>query len=488
MRIKLSQKEIEKRLIKLRNYERLYPELKKKYEALKKKYRKLKEELERERKERREEAEAFKLRIEQLEKIVFGGKDKDDDGTSGGFWKKNKKKKQRKKRSAESYRRAIPSREEVTEEKHYGIDCCPDCGEPLSDVREVIRYVEDIVIPMLSNLKNVEKQRIETGFCKKCRKRYSQIPISKQVCTLGENIRNRVVYATTILGQTFEKVSCDLRDTFGVNVSDGEIVNILTKQAIELLPEYNAINVRIREGPCKHLDETTHPVQKEGEGQFGWVKTASDTPDTIFRLGRSRGKGVAKELHDKKGQPTVTDDYGAYDQFGEDQALCWAHPKRKFEDLAKSRVLAELHRLHCHKFYKRFCRLFHDVKQIVENPYHHEQRIIEAKKFRKRIMTLCRPNPLDPKKFMTLKNTFGQRVDAYLLCVLRPNVPMTNNKAERALRPLVIKRKLSFGSKTQKGADVMSILMSVCFSLWWRKPDNFFEAYNQIRHKWLQRQ
>ena len=34
---------------------------------------------------------------------------------------------------------------------------------------------------------------------------------------------------------------------------------------------------------------------------------------------------------------------------------------------------------------------------------------------------------------------------------------MTNNKAERALRPLVIKRKLSYGSKTQKGADVISI-------------------------------
>jgi transposase len=338
---------------------------------------------------------------------------------------------------------------------------------------------------MLEQLKHIKKQRIETGFCKKCRKRYSQIPISKQVCSLGANIRNRIVYATTVLGQTFEKVACDLRDTFGIDISDGEMVNILTKQAMELLPEYHTINNRIRGAPCKHLDETSHPVQQEGYGQWAWVKTASDSPDTIFRLGRSRGKGNAKELHDEKGQPTVTDDYPAYDQYGEDQGLCWAHPKRKFEDLAKSTVLEEEDKSHCSAFYKKFCRLFVVVKEVVDSPYKTEDRKVQAKKFRKRIANFCVPNDADIPKLARLKKTFLERTEAYLLCVRVPNVPMTNNKAERAIRPLVIKRKLSFGSKTQKGADVMSILMSVAFTLWWSKPDNFYQEYNQIRQKWI---
>ena len=61
---------------------------------------------------------------------------------------------------------------------------------------------------------------------------------------------------------------------------------------------------------------------------------------------------------------------------------------------------------------------------------------------------------------------------------------MTNNKAERSIRPAVLKRKISFGSKTQKGADVMSVLLSVCLTTWWKHPKNFYEAYLAIIRKW----
>lgn len=55
-----------------------------------------------------------------------------------------------------------------------------------------------------------------------------------------------------------------------------------------------------------------------------------------------------------------------------------------------------------------------------------------------------------------------------------------NNKAERGLRHIVLKRKASCGSKTQKGADTMSILCSTLLSCWWSKPENFFTAYEQM--------
>jgi hypothetical protein len=59
-------------------------------------------------------------------------------------------------------------------------------------------------------------------------------------------------------------------------------------------------------------------------------------------------------------------------------------------------------------------------------------------------------------------------------------IPMDNNKAERGLRPLVIKRKISFGSKTGKGAENLGILFSVLMSLWWKQPPNFFSAYADL--------
>lgn len=494
--MKLSEEEIRKRLVKLRNYEVMYPRLKAKYEQLKKEVKMLKRQLQEERRLREETVEALKLQVEELREMVFGrkrgggGKEGGggktgggDPGTGGPDAEDQKGKEQR---SASSYRRPTPKEEEVTQESFHGIDRCPDCGEVLTNLKEVIRYLEDIVLPLLAinPLKTVEKQRIETGFCPRCRRWHSSLPIQKQICSLGENVRQRIVYAITILGLSFEKVKSDLRDTFDISVSDGEIAHLLTLQACRLLPEYHAIDGRIRESPCQHLDETSWPVQKEGEGQWAWVKTASDSPDMILRLGRSRGKGNALELISDRDQPTLTDDYPAYDHCSKKSALCWAHPKRKFQDLAESSTLAEERRCHCQDFYHSFCDLMKAVQEIREVPYNRVMRAQKAEEFTIVIRNLCTSDPADPKKLATLKATFLANTDRYLLCVREPNIPMTNNKAERSLRPLVIKRKISFGSKTQKGADVMSILMSVCFTTWWKNPGNFFSAYQAIFQKW----
>jgi transposase len=484
MAFRLSEQEIRKRLTKLRNYERLYPKLQRKYAALKIRVKELEIELERERRLREETVEALKLQIEELREMVFGRKRGGGDEEEGQRSLRTELAKEKHPRSASSYRRPTPMQEEITGKTFHGIDCCPDCGEPLANLREAVRYLEDIVIPAVSGLKTVEKQQIEIGFCKQCRRWRSALPLAKQVCSLGENVRRRIVYGITVLGMTFEKMERDLKDTFGIIVGNGELAKILTTEAAKLLPEYHNIDTRIRESPCQHLDETSWPVQAEGEGQWGWVKTASDSPATVFRLGRSRGKGNVKALIRDREQPTVTDDYAAYDNCSDKQGLCWAHPKRKFEDLAESMSLAEKKRQHCQKFYERFSTLMHSVQTIVDSPYNREARMVEAQKLRSDIAALTAPHHNDPRKLAVLKATFLANTDRYLLCVREPNIPMTNNKAERSVRPLVIKRKLSFGSKTQKGADVMSILLSVCLTTWWSKPKNFYTAYGALVRKW----
>lgn len=481
---KLTQEEIDRCMVELYNYRRLYPELRQKYEALKAENIQLKEELARERKEREESVEALKLQVEELREMVFGRKRGGDDenGQTGQDSSKPKAPKDKKFRSPASYRRATPKPEDVTEKTHHGIDACPDCGEHLMNLREAVRYLEDIVIPALAGLKTVRKQVIETGFCPNCRKWRSTIPIAKQVCSLGENVRMRISYCITILGQSYEKIAQDLKDTFGITVSEGEMTNILTTEAMHLLPEYHDIDIRIDEDPCSHGDETTWPVQQEGEGQHAWVKVASKAMDVLFRLGRSRGKGNAVELF-RKDHPTVTDDYAAYD-FLKNHGLCYAHPKRKFQDLAESKTLSPKRKRHCQKFYAAFCAFLHRVSAVHGSLYDRSERMKAVEVFRKEIADLFAPNANDPKKLATLKATFLQNTEKYLFCIREPDIPMTNNKAERSLRPLVIKRKISFGSKTQKGADVMSILLSVCFSLWWKKPKNFYGAYQAIMKKW----
>ena len=52
-------------------------------------------------------------------------------------------------------------------------------------------------------------------------------------------------------------------------------------------------------------------------------------------------------------------------------------------------------------------------------------------------------------------------------------IPADSNRAERELRPLVIARKISFGSQSQQGAQTREILMSVLHTLRKRTHDVF---------------
>jgi transposase len=459
----LTEEEIRNRLTKLRNLERLYPELQEKYERAKERIIELESALTVEREERKKDKETLSLQIEELQTMVFGKKRKND-----------------KKRNASSYRRRVPEECEITNSKTYPIDNCPDCHHALRHIRTVIQYKEDITIPP----KEVIKESIEVGFCSYCHKSHAGLQIQKQTCYLGNTIRTRVVYSTAILHLSYEKTIADIYDTFSLSISSGEIACILEREATKLLPEYQDIDKRINNDPTVHIDETGYPVQKSIQGKFGWVKTSSKSFDTLFLLGQSRGGGVAEKLYTNHDQILITDDYPVYKNLSKKHGLCYAHPKRKFRDLAESRAMEEDVQRHCKEFYERFCIFYDEVKTITTTPYDQGERREKADAMRIAIRLLCEVSSMDPKKMITLKKTFLKNTENYLLCIKEEDVPMTNNKAERSIRPIVMKRKISFGSRTDKGAYIISIILSVAYTIWWKKEGNFYQSYEAIVRKW----
>jgi hypothetical protein len=98
-----------------------------------------------------------------------------------------------------------------------------------------------------------------------------------------------------------------------------------------------------------------------------------------------------------------------------------------------------------------------------------------------RFQTITTPHIQDPKKLTVIKESLRKNISSYFTYMAHEGVLLDNNKAERALRHLVLKRKISFGSRTQKGADTLSVLCSALLSLWWRKPRNFFQEYLALR-------
>ena len=474
---KLSEREIQLRLQRLRNLERFYVELKEKYQKLKEENAMLKEII----KGQAEQIEILKLRIEELEMMVFGKSNKikkDDENDDSSTPKKPRSKPNR---DASSYRRQTPSDDEITDTEYHAMTHCANCGTKLTKIKVIERWVEDI-LPLsewYKALKQVIKHHITTGYCPMCHERKSALPITPQTVSLGDHVKQFVCFATVVLRLSYAQISDFLEGTTRFNLSDGEITNIITEQGIALHPEFEAMKHRIRGQPGAHYDESTWKVQATEQGNHVWVQTGTETTDTLFLFGRSRGKGNAEELRGDAAseQVAITDDYGAYKNPFPKHQLCWAHPHRKLRDLRDSGGLCDTKKQHCQNVYDQFKALYVDVRDALQEPFVLKKRERQKKKLMQRFDDIAVLHPDDPKKLKAIKERLQERKAAYFTCITEEGIPADNNKAERHLRHIVLKRKNSFGSKTQRAADMASVVYSVLLSLWWKSKGTFFQEY-----------
>jgi len=429
----------------------------------------------------KKEIEDLKLEIEELKKIIFGGpkfnKKKFEKVSSNDL-----KKKQSSKRLAQSYRRRIPDEKDITDNKEFKICRCKDCNTKLVRLKEKEQYIED-VLPISEwhkVLKTIIKETITVGYCNNCRKEVSAKALNIQKASLGPNVKQFITFSTVISRLSYQQTKDFLQTIVKLDISDGEISNSLEKQAGLLSPVFERLKKRIRGEPSVHYDETSWKVQKETQGNYAWVMTSAKTTDTVFRIGQSRGKGNIDKLRgDSINQIGITDDYVAYKNTFKVHALCWAHPHRKLRDLAGSANLNDKKLKHCQNVYKDFTKLYKKVTKINKKPFLKKERVIATNRLSIEFEKICIPNSLDPSKIKRIKKRLLEQKDCYFVCLLYPGIPLDNNKAERTLRHLVLKRKNSYGSKSQKAADYMSILYSVLLSLWWDSKETFFMNWNR---------
>lgn len=480
---KLEGQELYRRLQEARNAKRLLEAQKQSNEALRTIVKK-QEELIRKQEERILLQEAIiqnqALRIEYLEKIVFGkskGKKHYDGDTGEGYSQSGSSLKNPKKRESESYQRAIPKEEEITNIKEYPMESCPDCHGPLSEKRIVQRYLEDIVLPDKKNpLKNIEKQLIESGWCKNCQAQKSAHPINGSKVLLGKNTKMMVVYLSVVMRMSYEQIRNILRDIWHLKVSDGEIENIIEEQGNRLTLEHEKIAKALLEESA-HYDETTWKTTQGHFGNYSWIKTGVKSTNTLFLFGRSRGKGNAQELCGGSRHIGITDDYVGYDNVFETQALCWAHPDRKIRDLAESKVIYGKAKETCEKMHEEFKKLYKELREFQGT---FKERKAKKKEYIKRYEALIVPDEHDPQKLKTYKETLRKEEKKYFTFMDIEGIPMDNNQAERRLRHVVLKRKICLGSKTDKGAKMLEKLYSVVLTWWWKDPVNFISNYRHL--------
>ena len=461
--MKLTEEEVKHRLIELRNLKVLYAKARERIallEAETKQQQERLKELEARDKDRGEKIEAMAFQLEQIKNKLFGKKP---------LVQRILPKKEKKRRDIFSHQRPIP--EQATETRPHPVNECAHCHVALSKKWTAVFFEEDIPLPVQ---KTVIKHEVEVGYCARCKKQSSGIPMPSKKSILGEKVKKYVCILSIASRLSHVQIQEHLREVFNLNLSSGEIGNILQTEADSLRPEYQGLKASVLSQTGTHYDETSWKVQKEEQGKFAWVAAGTENNDTVFSLGRSRGKGNIEDI----GAPKVgiSDDYGAYRNSFSEHQLCFAHPQRKLRDLAESLEFGKRKKKQIFKTYERFSNLYQRIRKTIGT----ELSPCLKTKFQKTFKEITESHSLDPTALAKIKIALQRNMGKYFTFLKHPGLPIDNNKAERCLRHLVLKRKISFGSKTQRGAETTSILASVILSLKWNDPENWFQKYLKL--------
>ena len=339
------------------------------------------------------------------------------------------------------------------------VKCNPgpcNCGHVFEDKELVLsekRQVIDIPEPKLE----VTEYQIYNGECPVCGKMHKgtapegvNAPVQ-----YGNRVKAYAVLLNVHFKLPFKKIQLLFGDLFGYSINESTVFSA-SQQCYEKLEETEeTIKSNIAESNVAHADETGVRV----EGKLHWLHTASSMLFTYLFVHEKRGKIALesdKSILDKIKGWLVHDCWGSYFNFTKiNHAICGAHILRELEGLAENRQGKWA------KVFKAF------LMRVYEMPF--EERVKRRQIIESRYKRICgigeklEPPPATAKgKRGRYKRTKGRNLverlireqNAVLAFAFNKEVPFTNNLAERDIRPVKVKQKISNCFRTFYGAEI----------------------------------
>jgi len=244
----------------------------------------------------------------------------------------------------------------------------------------------------------------------------------------------------------------------------GSLVDALHQLARRLKDVPERLLKEYRQAPVKHADETGW--RNDGGNGYAWLFC---TPDlSVFRFRPTRAARVAREALGKKrlAGVLVVDRYAGYNKAPCRIQYCYAHLLRDVQDLEKEfpdqpEVAA---------FVKTLAPLLAAAMGLRGQGLPRRAFRRQAAALKRRIVAAVHRSARHPA-VQQMQDLFRQKADRMYHWARDPTIPAENNLAERELRPLVVARKVSFGSQSDRGAATRETLMTVLHTLRKRVPD-----------------
>jgi len=430
-------------------------------------WRKRAEEAERERDALRRERDQLQRETERLRHRIDHLKRQLDDARRAGFrqaapfaklLKKNPKRPGRK--AGRAYgpkaRRQCPPRVD----ERYAVPLpahCPGCAGPITPTGIASQYQEELPVTRVV----VRQFDIQVGRCDRCRRRVqgrhplqTSDALGAAAAQLGAQVIALVVVLNKQLGLSFGKIVTLLQQLYGLTVTRSGLVHAVHRAARQAGPTYAALCARVRGSPMVSPDETGWKVA--GRLQWLWAFATPDT--TIYRIQPGRGfDEAATVLGAEFDGVLVRDGWAPYRQFAQAaHQTCLAHLLRRCRLLRIDYPRA------------RFVR---DVQGVLQDALalrdRHRAGTISAHGVavaRGHLISRL-SDRLAQSSAVPDVERFGRHLTrefpAIWSFLFDPSIDATNWRAEQALRPVIVTRKVCGGNRSRRGADSQQILASV---------------------------
>ena len=355
-------------------------------------------------------------------------------------------------------------------EEHCHFDCkkCPHYAEcHKTAVIKESRYVVDAVV----DVDITEHDVICIPCCPLCgREKTGEFPNNVNAYVqYGANLEALTVALNTVGAVSVSRTHEILSGVFNIPISTGTINNMVSRCAEKVEPAYAVIGEKLKESPINHADETGTSV----DGKLKWVHCLSNEHYTYLALNTKRGFKAIEDiglLTDYSGI-LVHDCWSPYWRLeGVTHQLCCAHILRELKGVTENAPEQ--------KWASKFAKLLLKMKRLKERAIGKEKSSLDRRTLKKysksydEIIKLAyEENPVPEKlpgkrgktkrgKILSLIDRLFKHKGEVCLFLNDFDVPFDNNQAERDIRNVKIKTKVSGFFKTFEGANNYLKIMS----------------------------
>jgi len=336
---------------------------------------------------------------------------------------------------------------------------CPHCGGGVQEGSIVSQYQTEIPEPRVECI----EFRIHVGCCRRCRRRVqgrhprqTSDAIGSAASQLGPRALALATQLNKGLGLPYGKTAVVLEEAFGMRVSRGGLCQAMARMAHKAEPTYQGLVEQIRGSPSVTPDETGWRVG----GQLWWMWAFSSSQLTVYAIQPGRGfEQAAAVLGANFAGFLVRDGWSVYRQFS--QALhqtCLAHLLRRCREMILVAGKGEAE-------FPRTVQVI--LQQALQLRDRREQDQISDRgvavalgRLQVRLDRRLQGHYRSPRN-QRLANHLLRERDALFTFLNCPGLEATNWRAEQAIRPMVVTRKVWGGNRTTRGARTQSVLVSI---------------------------